>query len=356
MSISLIFARAHVVPLEMARQAHKDQENHHDSIPRLELTAAALGVKVGGMVARESDDVYKRVIYWTDSECVLKWLRDDSTRFKMFIRNRLSKVWETCPNIYDWRYVPTHLNPADHCSRGMAPDDPKWATFHEGPEFLKVEESLWPQTKVPLKKGVKPVGFLPEMPELGIHVIQVESVPEVPPSASWALGIAETRGPWFAKLRRLAYFRKFVLCWEKWLKKGRAPGHERGEFPKISISVEDIQSAEKLLVREVQRKHFRSEMDRLKKMKVRSPCARQELRAKSFAALSAVDPFLDCDGLMRVGGRLENATMLAYDSKFPMILPGETRTSHLLCDWSIRDMAMPASVRFLQACGEGFIS
>ena len=63
-------------------------------------------------------------------------------------------------------------------------------------------------------------------------------------------------------------------------------------------------------------------MEQLNQMKVRSPGARKKLKARSSAALSAVDPFLDSEGVMRAGGRLENATTLGYDSKFPMILPG----------------------------------
>ena len=85
--VTLLFARAHVVPLEMHRQALKDQEDHHSSMPRLELTAARLGAEVGDMIDRESGETYGRVVWWCDSECVLKWINDTGTRFKTFIRN-----------------------------------------------------------------------------------------------------------------------------------------------------------------------------------------------------------------------------------------------------------------------------
>ena len=55
--------------------------------------------------------------------------------------------------------MPTHLNPADYCSRGLSPEDPKWATFHGGPEFLKGDESLWPETKVPVEERREDFGF-----------------------------------------------------------------------------------------------------------------------------------------------------------------------------------------------------
>ena len=48
--VTLLFSRAHVVPLDMVRQALKDQENHHDAMPRLEITAARLAAQVHDMI------------------------------------------------------------------------------------------------------------------------------------------------------------------------------------------------------------------------------------------------------------------------------------------------------------------
>ena len=45
-TVTLIFSHAHVVPLDMARKIVKDQEDHHGSIPKLELTATRLGATV----------------------------------------------------------------------------------------------------------------------------------------------------------------------------------------------------------------------------------------------------------------------------------------------------------------------
>ena len=50
---SLLFARAHVVPIDMVRRVVKDQENHHDSMPRLEVTAARLAATTKDTLLRE---------------------------------------------------------------------------------------------------------------------------------------------------------------------------------------------------------------------------------------------------------------------------------------------------------------
>jgi len=113
--VSNLFSRAHVVPIDMLKKALKDQENHHNSMPRLELTAACLAAKVRDMIVREIGFPFHRIVMWSDSECVLKWINDMDTRFPTFIKNRLTKIHELTKAV-DWRYVPTDLNPADDCS------------------------------------------------------------------------------------------------------------------------------------------------------------------------------------------------------------------------------------------------
>ena len=99
--VMLLFAQAHVVPLAMARQALKDEENHHDSIPRLELMAARLAAQLHDMISRESGEVYSRTFLYSDSECILKWIRDMGTRFKTFVRNRLTQIHELS-GVHEW--------------------------------------------------------------------------------------------------------------------------------------------------------------------------------------------------------------------------------------------------------------
>ncbi|XP_064637114.1 uncharacterized protein LOC135493593 [Lineus longissimus] len=84
-------------------------------------------------------------IYWTDSTTVLRYLKNVTKRFKSFVANRISEILETT-NSDQWRYIPTHLNPADCCSRGMKAAalcaDEQWKT---GPTFLRQEEDTWPR-------------------------------------------------------------------------------------------------------------------------------------------------------------------------------------------------------------------
>lgn len=51
------------------------------SIPRLELTAAVISVKLRAIMREELDVAIQRVYYWTDSTSVLKCINNESKRF-----------------------------------------------------------------------------------------------------------------------------------------------------------------------------------------------------------------------------------------------------------------------------------
>ena len=60
------------------------------------------------------------------------------------------------------------------------------------------------------------------------------------------------------------------------------------------MSLEDIQSAEKEIIKSVQEGYFKDEIEALKK--------KQRLKASS--CIIRLDPFMDSKGLLRVGGRI----------------------------------------------------
>jgi hypothetical protein len=70
--VALIYAKAQLVPNDMLKKVLKDQENHHGSIPRLELVGARCGAEFCEFMMSLSPGKYVRSCFWTDSECVLK--------------------------------------------------------------------------------------------------------------------------------------------------------------------------------------------------------------------------------------------------------------------------------------------
>jgi len=61
-----------------------------------------------------------KVYCWSDSAVALSWIRDEPSRFNIFVANRVAAIQELTESV-EWRYVPTSLNPADILSRSAFP-------------------------------------------------------------------------------------------------------------------------------------------------------------------------------------------------------------------------------------------
>ena len=114
-----------------------------NTIPCLELEAALDAVKLAEMAKRELEMPDCPCVFWTDSS-MFCCLRVESKKFPVFSRNRWSQIErQTC--IYDWRHVPSELNPADYASRGCAVDKLLASEIWlNGPEFLRKDPTDWP--------------------------------------------------------------------------------------------------------------------------------------------------------------------------------------------------------------------
>uniref|UniRef100_A0A0S7ENZ8 PPUP8834 n=1 Tax=Poeciliopsis prolifica TaxID=188132 RepID=A0A0S7ENZ8_9TELE len=131
-SCGLLMAKSRVAPLKKI------------TVPRMELTAAVIAVKVDKLLRQELETPLGESVFWTDSLTVLRYIENDALRFKTFVANRVTFIREaTSPS--QWRYVNSSLNPADIASRGT-----KFTTLIQnhnwicGPHFLYEEESEWP--------------------------------------------------------------------------------------------------------------------------------------------------------------------------------------------------------------------
>ena len=91
------------------------------SVPRLELTAATIAVKLSTFVCNQLEFEFDYVNYWTDAMIVLRYIHNTASRFHTFVANRLRLI-QSLTNTKQWRYVPTKRNPADVVSRGLMPN------------------------------------------------------------------------------------------------------------------------------------------------------------------------------------------------------------------------------------------
>ncbi|RLU19666.1 hypothetical protein DMN91_008223 [Ooceraea biroi] len=91
----------------------------HVTIPRLELCAAVLLVRLVTQVRKTLRFEEASTHLWTDSTVALLWIRSHPSRWKNYVRNRVSKIQELSNS--RWHHVPGDQNPADIVSRGTTP-------------------------------------------------------------------------------------------------------------------------------------------------------------------------------------------------------------------------------------------
>ncbi|XP_071948772.1 uncharacterized protein [Antedon mediterranea] len=68
------------------------------TIPRMELTAATMSVKICAVVLRELDIKLHQTFYWTDSTSVLRYIANESSRFHTFVSNRVTIIRSATSN------------------------------------------------------------------------------------------------------------------------------------------------------------------------------------------------------------------------------------------------------------------
>ena len=85
------------------------------TIPRLELAAAVLAVRLDKMLSAQLQLNLSESVFWSDSMTVLKYIANTTTRFKT---NRVSVI-QALSRVTQWRHVRSKMNPADAASRAM---------------------------------------------------------------------------------------------------------------------------------------------------------------------------------------------------------------------------------------------
>lgn len=129
--LNFVAAKSRVAPLKRI------------TIPRLELMACVLGVRLTKYVteALSINDTPKH--FWTDSTTALSWIKKNDM-WGTFVGNRVREICSVT-NVNQWSYVPGQENPADLPSRGCSPLQFSELNWWKGPVWLKEPKDNWPQ-------------------------------------------------------------------------------------------------------------------------------------------------------------------------------------------------------------------
>ena len=279
------------------------------SVPKMELTAATLLIKMDKLITKELEGRIKihSVTFWTDSMIVLRYIFNETRRFITFVANRVAVIREgSKPS--QWRHVRSEVNPADLASRGIkASETEKLEVWKHGPDFLWKDSKEWPQQPADLHQELSDQDEGVKKEKITINACTEKE-------DFWST-LFERYSMW-EKLRR-------VVAWviraahillqlrTKLVASTVSPAKSEGKIPHLLLS--DVEEAERRIVKNVQNQTFPEELS--------SPNL-------SKSPLAKLKPFVN-DGVLRVGGRLDRAD-LSYDAKHPMILPGKHRVTEMI--------------------------
>ena len=288
------------------------------TIPRLELAAAVVAVKLSHFLRHELEYNLDRVTYWTDSTTVLHYIANTTTRYQTFVANRL-KVIHDLSAVDEWRYVDTRSNPADLASRGAYPDKhtehPSW---FRGPEYLWQSELFWPAHPLP-----NPPWDDHEVKKVHAMCHSRPTKPTAQPSPLEDLCMHYSS--WHALQKAVAW----ILKCKEFLK------HKyilKTTLPPLSatsgLTVKDIEAATEEIVKHVQAQAFPAAIEELKTQGHVTVTRSKLRRTPSLQSLQRLNPFLK-DGVLRVGGRIQRSA-LPYHVKHPVILPSNHPVTELL--------------------------
>ena len=287
---SLLMSRARVAPIKPI------------TIPRLELSAAKLAVEVGVEMTSALDVEVDDVVFWTDSTTVLKYVNNETTRYHVFVANRLAAIHDGSKK-EQWRYVPSKENPADQVTRGAQCET---ATWSQGPEFLWKTPENWPEhPEVDVVLAEDPEVKTPKVRSSAVRT--VTETPDDDPEAP-VQRLIKHYSTWTRLTRAVAWIRRVVQVLKRRIQNAETTNSQN---EKAELELKDLREAELCIVRQIQRSNFSQELEDLE-------AGRQVRFSSRIARLS---PFLD-NGCLRVGGRLENSA-LSWAAKHPLILPAK---------------------------------
>ena len=262
------------------------------TIPRIELNAARLAVQLYLIIKKQVFIQFHEIVFWSDSTAVLSYLNNTSSRFQRFVSHRIEFICEHS-EVSQWRYIPSELNIADILTKGYSVSEfQSNENWKLGPSFLKEDKCKWPCAS---KLQVLPLAELEVKKEVRAFDASVrENFHSVDK-------LLTSTNNWKKLLARVAVFRRFFL----WVKDKK---------PQTPINSDEIEVAERAIWLFLQARHFSKEITSLKN---ESPLPLQ-------SPIRKLKPFLDGEGLLRVGGRLQNAE-IPFNARHQILLPKKDR-------------------------------
>ncbi|XP_049873640.1 uncharacterized protein LOC126372107 [Pectinophora gossypiella] len=266
------------------------------TVPQLELNAALILAKLYDRVRINYSNIKIDAKYmFSDSQVVLCWLKSNKN-LKAYVQNR-TNVIRSLTNDCNWYHIDGAFNPADCLSRGCDPAELASNTlwWNGPPQHSK-------PNYVPVESLVSCNHLLCSAPtydtrEVGLSV--TSTVPEIPE-------IILKYSSWNKTVRIMTWVLRFAYnC------------NNKNNRLKHNLTIQELKNTENKIFNIVQNSYFVHEIH----------CIKNKHPIGSH--LKSLTPFLDNNKVLRVSGRLQNAS-IPYSQKYPVILPKNCHITDLI--------------------------
>ena len=282
---------------------------HGHTIPRLELCAAVLAADIYDIILEHLHIDFDTVQFYTDSQVVLGYINNEKRRFYVYVSNRVDRIRRsTFPS--QWTYVSSECNPADQATRGVLMSDIQNSVWINGPGFLQEPEhgstcsqvQEFPLINADYDENVRPL----------VNV----NMTNLSPARSSIVERFSKFSSWKTLLKAVSLLRHLVRSFKKdsVYCKGWHMCHK-------SKTVDSLKQAEFFVVSQVQQECFSKEIQ----------CLKNNSSLPTSSPLIPLSPFLDDEGILRVGGRLSKLERVhGFSQVHPIIVPKKHHVAILL--------------------------
>jgi hypothetical protein len=282
------------------------------TIPRLELCAAVRGIEIASIIKKQMSIPTEEFHFHTDSRVVLGYIFNNTRRFYTYVSNRVEKIRiASVPE--QLTYVPSEYNPADEATRSLTPKRILTnSTWLKGPTHWFTKNSVQDHMETSEPDILDPKYQLVDS-ELDKEIRPVITVTKSCVDPTTFVTGFKNYSTWNSLVRGIAHLKHIARSWS-----GQPPCRGWHVCSK-SIDTRLLQKAETVIIKEAQKESFGEEIEQLQ--------SGQSI--KKGSAIFKLNPFVDSDGILRIGDRLNKAP-LDDTSKNLIIISGKYNVAKLI--------------------------
>lgn len=274
---------------------------HGHTIPRLELCAAVLGLELAELVCEQLNFDMSTVKFYSDSQVVLGYIYNETRRFYVYVTNRVDRIRSsTQPS--QWKHVVSEENPADQGTRRIDVTQLQDSMWLNGSPFMQSNKTYSGNSDFSL---INPDTDSEVRQKLSISVVKSDINTQ---STNLRSDRFKRFSQWQKAVNAIVTLKRLV--------------NRRGCQNASKTYFELKRESEILVIKEVQETHFHKEIE----------CLLSRTNLQKDSKILSLNPYIDKEGILRVGGRLKFSKIDDLQ-KYPIIIPGSEHISRLLVEF-----------------------